>query len=256
MEDNLLHNSLLPATSRPLEVILFDLDGTLRTNRPSSNQTFLDFARQLGVEFVPETRRSYIRWTHFYWAQSPDLIQDVAVYDGDDEEFWTNYTVRSLAVLGCSEAQSLSVAPDLHNLMATEHRPINYVPPDVPVTLQILKDTGLRLGVLSNRRHPCDEELAELGLLHYFDLALVAGEVSSWKPEPQIFQEALARLNAPADAAIYVGDNYYADIVGAERAGLAPVLIDPERIFPEALCPVIDTIGDLSCLLERPLPCQ
>jgi predicted HAD superfamily phosphohydrolase YqeG len=42
-----------------------------------------------------------------------------------------------------------------------------------------------------------------------------------------------------------VGDNYFADVVGARNAGIQPILIDPVNLFPEADCVVIDTISDL-----------
>jgi FMN phosphatase YigB (HAD superfamily) len=45
-----------------------------------------------------------------------------------------------------------------------------------------------------------------------------------------------------------VGDNYYADVIGAQRAGLPAVLVDAEDIFPEADCSVINEIGQLTGL--------
>jgi putative hydrolase of the HAD superfamily len=51
--------------------------------------------------------------------------------------------------------------------------------------------------------------------------------------------------------ALYVGDNYYADVLGARAAGLEPVLIDPDEIFPEADCAVIHCISEILPLLEQ-----
>jgi HAD superfamily hydrolase (TIGR01457 family) len=45
------------------------------------------------------------------------------------------------------------------------------------------------------------------------------------KPNPYIFQEALARLGTPAAATAMVGDRLYTDIVGARRAGLVAILV-------------------------------
>ena len=56
---------------------------------------------------------------------------------------------------------------------------------------------------------------------------------------------ALERLGANAAESIYVGDNYWADVIGAQRAGVQPVLYDPHRLFPEADCPVLAQIDDL-----------
>jgi putative hydrolase of the HAD superfamily len=136
--------------------------------------------------------------------------------------------------------------------MKEEHLPEDWVPPEVPVTLQTLQDAGFTLAVLSNRTNPCHEDLAKLGLDRYFNLALVAGELACWKPDPQIFHRALERLGCNAQQAVYVGDNYYADIIGAHRAGLRPVLLDPDNLFPEAECEIIRTMADLPALLSKP----
>jgi len=45
------------------------------------------------------------------------------------------------------------------------------------------------------------------------------------KPNPYIFQEALARLGTPAAATAMVGDRLYTDIAGARRAGLIAILV-------------------------------
>ena len=47
------------------------------------------------------------------------------------------------------------------------------------------------------------------------------------KPDPRIFAIALERLGlAPADG-LYVGDIYEVDVIGARRAGLDVILLDP-----------------------------
>jgi FMN phosphatase YigB (HAD superfamily) len=50
---------------------------------------------------------------------------------------------------------------------------------------------------------------------------------------------------------LYVGDNYYADIVGAAQAGLHPVLLDPDRLFPDVDCPVVDSLSGIQALLNH-----
>jgi putative hydrolase of the HAD superfamily len=90
-------------------------------------------------------------------------------------------------------------------------------------------------------------------LLDYFKFCLYAGELERWKPNPEMFAIALQQLALPADAVIYVGDNYYADVAGALRAGLHPVLLDEDGLFPEANCPVIPRMADLPGLLQQPV---
>jgi FMN phosphatase YigB (HAD superfamily) len=52
-------------------------------------------------------------------------------------------------------------------------------------------------------------------------------------------------MNVKPEQAVYIGDNYFADVVGARNAGIEPILIDPVNLFPEANCTVIGSLGDL-----------
>jgi putative hydrolase of the HAD superfamily len=52
-----------------------------------------------------------------------------------------------------------------------------------------------------------------------------------------------------AATTVYVGDNYYADVEGARAAGMMPILIDPDGIFPDPGCPVIRSLGELEAAL-------
>jgi len=235
---------------RKIQAILFDLDGTLRHNEPDSTGAFMDFAAALGAPDSAEQRTRLIRWTHYYWAQSPELSQDMQIYNTLSDEFWEHYAARALTVLGCSQNQASLMAAEMQCLMREEHQPDDVILPDVVPTLEALRNIGYRLGVVSNRSTPFHEYLQSLGLDIFFDLVLAAGEVASWKPEPGIFEHALKQLSLAPDQAVYVGDNYYADVVGARQAGMKPVLIDPQGIFLEPGCPVITRISDLPAVLK------
>jgi putative hydrolase of the HAD superfamily len=87
-------------------------------------------------------------------------------------------------------------------------------------------------------------------LSEFFPYALAGGEVDIYKPEPGIFEHALKQMKVTAADTVYVGDNYYADILGARRAGLQPVLYDPEQIFPEADCVTIRSFDELIPVIQ------
>jgi putative hydrolase of the HAD superfamily len=76
-------------------------------------------------------------------------------------------------------------------------------------------------------------------------VTLASGEVGVSKPNPGIFYAAMERLGATAEESLYVGDNYWADVVGAKRAGLTPVLFDPHGLFPEADCAILKRMDEL-----------
>lgn len=233
-----------------VDTILFDLDGTLRHSRPPFVQAFYDYAVSLGAVDGVENRRKAAQWTHYYWAQSKELEQDSRQFDIKDESFWIYYAERSLLAFDCSTECAQSLAPEVQRYMRLDHVSEDFIPPEVPETLERLKLANYRLGLLSNRSQPVHDYLNDVGLAKYFDLTLVAGEVNSWKPDPEIFLHALKRIEASPGKTIYLGDNYYADIVGAKNAALTPILLDPELVFPDADCIVINSIGELPQLLD------
>jgi len=233
-----------------IQAILFDLDGTLRHNRPSGMETFTDHAVSLGLPIQPEDRLRGRRWEHYYWANSPELKNDLAVHGVDDTaEFWTNYGTRQLVALGTELPRARELAPALHQYMQDSYKPASVLDESAAEVLKRLRQAGFKLGVVSNRDKPFVDEIERLEIAPYFDMLLAAGEVGSYKPEPGIFEAALKRLGLEPKAAIYVGDNYFADVVGARGAGLRPVLYDPRGTYPGASCEVIQNFHQLPALL-------
>ena len=231
--------------THPIETIIFDLDGTLRHSVPSADDAQFRFAEQIGAGVDPAQQHLGARWAHYYWAQSTELLADVKKYEKWGDDFWINYLYRYLISLTVPVERATDLAPGLAALMQGHYTPDNRVYPCVPETLQNLRDAGYTVGLVSNRSQPCHEECEELGLLQYFDFAYVAAEVKAWKPNPRIFDRALELTGSSPEQIIYVGDNYYADIMGAKNAGLQAALLDEHGVFPEAECVVISRLDEL-----------
>ncbi len=230
-----------------IKAIFFDLDGTLRLSLPAGGEFFADHAIRLGLRATEEDRLRAMRWEHFYWANSPDLKADRKAYP-DDKVFWSMYARRQLAALGASNAQAEGLAPLVTEYMSQAYKPKSVVPEDVLRLLPTLKE-NYTLGVISNREKPYDDEIETLGLAPFFEIALAGGDIRMWKPEPHIFIHACKRLKLDPSEAVYVGDNYFADVVGARRAGLQPVLYDPRGIFPDPGCAKIASFDELTGIL-------
>ncbi|HSL43183.1 MAG TPA: HAD-IA family hydrolase [Anaerolineales bacterium] len=239
---------MIPANG--IKAIFFDLDGTLRHSVPSGGDVFTDYVIELGLPVDDESRLRGMRWEHLYWANSTDLRDDLLAHSGETEKFWIEYSRRRLIALGASPEWAVEFAPNISKHMGEFYKPESIVPEDVRRTLPLLKQAGYILAVISNREQPFRELLIEHGISEYFDFSLAAGEVQVWKPDPGLFDHALRRVKlSPADA-IYVGDNYYADVVGSRRAGLRPVLYDPLGIFPDPDCEIIKSFDELNSILK------
>jgi len=113
------------------------------------------------------------------------------------------------------------------------------------MTLTALHKRGHVLGVVSNSDGTVDQQIEQSGLAHHFEVIVDSGTVGVEKPDPEIFAIALRALQAHAAEATYFGDMPSVDVVGALRAGIAPVLIDPLDLFPDVTCRRIHNLPDL-----------
>ena len=100
---------------------------------------------------------------------------------------------------------------------------------DTRVTLDRLRARGLRLGVISNSDGRVEQALVAAGIREYFDVVLDSAVMGVEKPDPAIFRAALAALGVAPSEALYVGDLYHVDVVGARAAGMEGVLLGPDR---------------------------
>jgi len=97
-----------------------------------------------------------------------------------------------------------------------------------------LVGTGVPVGIVSNADGTIEARLREMEILQVGSGAGVevlcvvdSGGVGVEKPDPRIFEHALEVLDLPPHDAWYVGDTPAFDVVGAQRAGLRPILMDP-----------------------------
>ncbi|HST16755.1 MAG TPA: HAD family hydrolase [Gaiellaceae bacterium] len=93
--------------------------------------------------------------------------------------------------------------------------------------LEALRSRGLRLAVVANGwpepARLTRRRISELGVAERVDAVVLADEVGWRKPDPRIFEAALAALGVDAAEAVHVGDSLDADVRGASAAGLATV---------------------------------
>ncbi|MDH5643693.1 MAG: HAD family hydrolase [Gemmatimonadota bacterium] len=237
-------------SNHSIKAIFFDLDGTLRHSVPEGGDIFNEYVLSLGFRANDEDRLRAARWEHHYWANSVDLRDDLLAHSGETENFWIEYSRRRLVALGVSTTQAIKLAPKASAHMGEMYKPESIVPQDVRAVLPELKQAGYFMAVVSNRNEPFHELLVSHDISEFFEFSLAAGEVDSYKPDPAVFIHALERANMRAEESLYVGDNYYADVVGARRAGLEPVLYDPTGIFPEADCATIKSFHELLSVIK------
>ena len=68
-------------------------------------------------------------------------------------------------------------------------------------------------------------ELRAVGLLKYFNPVIVSGDYGYRKPDSRLFQKALDALQARPEQAIFIGNDLYQDIFGAQQVGMKAIFI-------------------------------
>ena len=132
---------------------------------------------------------------------------------------------------------------------------------DAIATLEALRTSGYRLGIVSNAADATDVDtlLERNGLCGYFEQVLVSASVGYRKPHPKIFELAIDYFQSePGDMAM-VGDTLGADILGANQAGMHSIWLTRRADTPanhdhlDTIRPdeIIQKLSDLPPLLAH-----
>jgi putative hydrolase of the HAD superfamily len=122
------------------------------------------------------------------------------------------------------------------------------IDPATPRALERLREHSVPLGVVSNSDGRVQEALDAAGLGRFFEVVVDSKLAGFEKPDPRIFHPALAALGVPPADALYVGDLYEVDVVGARRAGMTAVLLDPAGLHASRDVP---TAPDVAAVVDR-----
>jgi 2-haloacid dehalogenase len=123
---------------------------------------------------------------------------------------------------------------------------------DAPDGLMATRDRGWRLGILSNT----DRDLIEASMVSIgvpFDLAIVAGDIGSYKPATRHWTAFRDQTGVPDDAHVHVAQSLFHDIGPASELGLRTIWINrlgepsdprPTKTLPD-LAGLADALDEL-----------
>lgn len=228
-----------------VQAVFFDVGSTLLRACPDVPQTFTACAQARGHAVDLDA----------VYAAMP--LAD-ALYDAEyarDGDFWCSHE-RATAVwkdmyrllahevgLACDAE---GIADDTHQQYRHAHHWALYE--DVLSCLDALKAAGLRLGLISNWDAELEALFCELGLIGYFDVVVASAAVGVRKPDPAIFEIALAKMGVAAHEAFHVGDLPEAD-GAALQVGITPVIIDRRGAHADCGFATIRSLTQLPGLL-------
>ena len=218
--------------ARPLRALLFDAGNTLlQMNYAAIAGHLASQGRVVTAHAVADAeQRARVRL-------DDDLATGSSTESTDTHGRYLRYVLFHLGITEEQEVQDIAQWRRGYNV------PIglwNVADPEAGAALARAKATGLIVGVISNSNGMARSILETTGLARDLDFVIDSGIVGVEKPDPRIFHLALEHARVPAAEACYVGDLYSVDVLGARRAGLDAVLLDPRGYW-----------GPRDCLLAR-----
>jgi len=231
-----------------LKAVLLDVGHTLiRPSRPVEDVLW-HVLREEGYEDISMTaiRRGMVRGARFlgrvYGRDNSIWVSEEAV-----RRFWCQFYTLILSNAGVEEVQIERIAPLTYDRFQEPEAWAVF--PDVWPALEALRQRGLLLGVISDWGTQLTELLHGLGLSKYLDFVVSSAVVGVAKPNPAVFYMALARGGLTPEQAIYIGDAYPLDVIGATATGITPVLIVRDGEIPSLDCPAIRNLPAILDLL-------
>lgn len=219
-------------TSR-IEVVLFDLDGTLCSYERSIASVLERAFAEVGVEplFPPDAySQQYDKYLNS--CETAAELTERCFMDLAKEYGYEPQLGREVAMAYTTIREYGSVR--LHS--------------GVRSVLAAFSDE-YTLGLVTNgHRAKQAKKLDILDIAAAFETVVYAGHDVPAKPDPEPFYSALDAVQAPPDRAVYVGNSLASDVAGARAAGLASVWISgdstrgPDEPIPDY---VMETVSDL-----------
>lgn len=225
-----------------IKAVFFDWMNTLTHAEPDRHEQFCQIARELGIELSPP---KVIRGIYDAGTQLP-AGAPYRWRESEDPEIFIRYIEIIMTEAGVKLPRD-TVLEILRKINQSARKETYVLYDDVLPTLETLKKRGLIVGLITSLTKDMNLICSSLGLSPYLDFVVTSKEAGANKPEPPIFLLALDRAGVGASEAVYIGDQYETDVVGARGAGINPVLIDRYDLVPEVSdCPRIHSLIELS----------
>ena len=203
---------------RDKKVIFFDVGYTL--DAPASGDwmftnKFLELAGEK-LKQRTETEIQRARDTGLRYLDQNHLILTV---EAEIRNFFDYYSIISDQLdLGLSEEERDRIAQDRACNMK------NYIPyPGIVEVLSTLSTT-YKLGIISDTWPSIETQLEYIGVSQYLSFCTFSCFVGVFKPDKQIYLDALNKCGVPAGETVFI-DDAVRNLDGAAALGITPILI-------------------------------
>jgi len=209
----------------PPKVIFFDAVGTLFGVKGSVGNVYSAIAHRFGV--VADAEKLDAAFAEaFKRAPSPTFPNVPAQAIPQKEwEWWHEVTKQTFQQVGLANQffDFDGFFQQLYDHFATAHPWEVY--PDVIPCLQRWQDQGIPLGIISNFDSRLYSVLTALDLAPFFSSITISSDVGAAKPDPRIFQSAIAPYGVSPEQTWHIGDSRTEDYQGAKAMGMQGFLL-------------------------------
>lgn len=202
--------------------IFFDLDRTLWDFEKNSHEALTEILNELDLlsqglsasQFIEKYRQI----NEYYWGlyrdgkiekeklryiRFQDTLHYFEIYDKD---------------LGAQIGEKyISISPKKKNLIYGTTEILNYL--QHKYSLHIITNGFEEVQAI---------KMKENKLVPFFDTVTCSEEVDAKKPDPKIFIHAMEKYKAKPEESVMIGDDYIADIEGAEKVNMKAIYFNPE----------------------------
>jgi putative hydrolase of the HAD superfamily len=229
-----------------IKIIFFDAGGTILEPYPTFAEAFARIARTHGHEVAPAQVQALF---HRLGPNVAEVAQEADVTNPTTSSeasriFWRHLYTRFLTALGIDDEALRD------DLLETFSDKASYkLFPEVLDSFERLRQSGYRLGLISNFERWLEEVLIEEKAGEIFDVRVISGIEGVEKPDPEIYRLAIERAGVQPGECVHVGDSIANDLEPATAVGMKAVMIDRSASFPEAQYPRIATLTELPALV-------
>ncbi|MDH6251343.1 putative hydrolase of the HAD superfamily [Chryseobacterium sp. H1D6B] len=205
-----------------IQHIFFDLDNTLWDHRKNAYLTIKDLfqKKEISLNYTidfEEFHEVYHEINESLWEK----IRDGLI---DKEYLRTHRFFDTFKHFGV-EDEELSMYFEEHFLDKILNH--NDLVEGAEEILEYLKSKKYPMHIISNGFKEVTERKCILsGISHYFTTITSADSVGVRKPNPKIFEYSLGLSNAAKEESILIGDDWIADVVGAQNFGMDVIFFD------------------------------
>ncbi len=213
-----------------IKAVFFDLYQTLICYDPPQEESLAKVLSELGIEATPEALRRPIVAADEFIYQEHSRLPISKRSDEEKKSLFAQYQAMLLKEAGIEPTSEL-IGSILSKMQQIKFNRVLF--DDVLPALTELKKRGLILGLISNVDSDITPLFDKLGLSPLLQVVITSQDMGYFKPQPEIFKEAAKQASIQVSEAMYIGDQYQIDVLGAKKAGMQGVLLDRNGYFEE-----------------------